>query len=111
SSQTLTDFANDLRDKSTTCKFPSNFYEEALITAFVGGLHNDHVRKHLMQRNLQTFEETINTAKTIESILIEGSKIKNIPSDELNLNKITQHRKQHTNRYQKPICFSCGSTD
>ncbi|CAF3365123.1 unnamed protein product, partial [Rotaria sp. Silwood2] len=104
-------FANDLRDKSTTCKFPSNFYEEALITAFVGGLHNDHVRKHLMQRNLQTFEETINTAKTIESILIEGSKIKNIPSDELNLNKITQHRKQHTNRYQKSICFSCGSTD
>lgn len=51
SSQTLTDFANCLRDKMETCKFPSDFYEEVLITAFVGGLKNEHVRKHLMQKN------------------------------------------------------------
>ncbi|CAF4430287.1 unnamed protein product, partial [Rotaria magnacalcarata] len=111
SSQTLTEFANELRDKSTTCKFPSIFYEEALITAFVGGLRNDHVRKHLMQRNLETFVETINTAKTIESVLIEGSNIKNTSSEDLNLNKINQHRKPPTNRPQRSNCLSCGSTD
>jgi len=109
--QSLTDFANDLRDKSTTCKFPSNFCEKALITAFVGGLQNKHVRKYLMQRNLETFEETINTAKTIESALIEGSKVTTGSSEELNRNKINKHRKQSTNVQRKSTCLSCGSTD
>ncbi|CAF3420196.1 unnamed protein product, partial [Rotaria sp. Silwood2] len=104
-------FANELHDKSAKCKFSSNFYEEALITAFVDGLQNDHVGKHLMQRSLQNFEEIINTAKTIESILIEGSTIKSTSSEDLNLNKIIQHRKQYTNHHQKSIFFSCGSTD
>ena len=36
SSQSLTDFANQLRDKSSFCKFPADFFEDALITAFVG---------------------------------------------------------------------------
>ena len=56
SSQTLTDFLNDLHNKTTAYQFPSDFYEEVLITAFVGGLQNDHIRKHLMQRNLETGE-------------------------------------------------------
>ena len=47
-SVTLMDFANSLRNEATVCVFPSDFYEQALITAFVGGLHNDQVRKHLM---------------------------------------------------------------
>ena len=58
SSQTLTDFANGLRDNTVTCNFPADFYEQALITAFVGGLRNEHVRQHLMQQNLETFEQT-----------------------------------------------------
>ena len=93
STQTLTDYANSLRDKSTACDFPSNFYEEALITAFVGGLRNDHVRKHFMQRNLETFEQTINQAKTVDTILVEGSIMKNSSMEEANLNKIDKHRK------------------
>ena len=101
SSQTLTDFANDLRDKTTACQFPSDFYEEALITAFVNGLQNDHVRKHLMQRNLETFEQTINAAKTIESVLIEGSTVRGGSNDDINLNKIN-------NRYI-PLSFSLCS--
>ncbi|CAF1389370.1 unnamed protein product [Rotaria magnacalcarata] len=64
SSQTLTDFANRLHDKTVTCKFPNDFYEEALVTAFVGGLQNEFVRKHLMQQNLEAFEQTLNAART-----------------------------------------------
>jgi hypothetical protein len=75
SSQSLTDFANQLRDSTTTCKFPDNFYVEALITAFVGGLSNAAVRKHLMQQNLETFEQTLNAAKTIHSVLIQGANV------------------------------------
>lgn len=111
SAQTLTDFANSLRDKATKCKFPSDFYADALITAFVGGLHNDHVRKHLMQKNLETFEQTLTAAKTIESVLIEGSKVQNTSSEDLNLNKINKNRKQPMNLHPKSSCFSCGSTD
>ncbi|CAF1381702.1 unnamed protein product, partial [Rotaria sp. Silwood1] len=76
SSQTLTDFANTLRDKSVTCKFPNDFYEDALIAAFVGGLKNEHVRKHLMQQNLETFEQTLNAARIFESVLIQGANVK-----------------------------------
>ncbi|CAF1282102.1 unnamed protein product [Rotaria sp. Silwood1] len=61
SSQSLTDFANSLRHKSVTCNFPNNFYEDSLITAFFGGLKNEQARKHLMQQNLETFEQTLNT--------------------------------------------------
>jgi hypothetical protein len=111
SPRTLTDFANELRYKATTCKFPGNFYEEALITAFVGGLQNDHVRKHLMQKNLETFEDTLNMAKTIENVLIQGSYTKSISSEDLNLNKINKHVKPSTNFPSKQMCLSCGSTD
>ncbi|CAF4394515.1 unnamed protein product, partial [Rotaria sordida] len=75
-SQSLPEFANTLRGKTTTCNFPPEFYEQALITAFVGGLSNEHVRKHLMQQNLETFEKTLNIARTIESVLIQGAKVK-----------------------------------
>ncbi|CAF2039059.1 unnamed protein product [Rotaria magnacalcarata] len=64
-----------------------------------------------MQRNLETFELTINMAKTIESILIEGSKINKFSSEELNLNKINQSRKQSTDHQQQSICLSCGSNN
>lgn len=111
SPRSLTDFANELRYKATTCKFPANFYEEALITAFVGGLQNDHVRKHLMQKNLETFEDTLNMAKTIENVLIQGSYTKPVSSEELNLNKITKRGKPSFNAHSKSVCFSCGSTD
>ena len=72
-SQTLTDFANALRNKATVCDFPSVFYEEALTTAFAAGLQNESIRKHLMQKNLETLEATINIAKTIDTVLIEAS--------------------------------------
>ena len=107
----LTDFANELRYTATTCKFPGNFYEEALITAFVGGLQNDHVRQHLMQKNLETFEDTLNMAKTIENVLIQGSYAKPISSEELNLNKIYQRGKPTPTSHSKTMCFRCGSTD
>jgi hypothetical protein len=77
SAQSLTDYANVLRNKATTCDFPSVFYEQALITAFVGGLKDEHIRKHLMQKNLETLEATINSAKTIESVFIEDANTKN----------------------------------
>jgi hypothetical protein len=110
-SQTLTHFANHLRDKATTCKFPSDFYEQALITAFVGGLNNDQVRKHLMQRNLETFEQSINAAKTIESVLIEGSKTKTNSVDDITLNKINLRHKPVTQSNKKSSCSSCGSSN
>ncbi|CAF3547278.1 unnamed protein product [Adineta steineri] len=43
SAQTLTDYANVLRNKATTCQFPAVFYEQALITAFGRGLLNSSV--------------------------------------------------------------------
>jgi len=44
----LTDYANILQNKATTCIFHAEFYEQALITAFVDDLKDEHVRKHLM---------------------------------------------------------------
>ncbi|CAF1032132.1 unnamed protein product [Rotaria sordida] len=111
SSQTLTDFANSLRDKSVTCKFPNDFYEDALITAFVGGLKNEHVRKHLMQQNLETFEQTLNTARIFESVLIQGANVKDDSSEETSVMAIEKHNKQNKNVHPKSICSSCGSTD
>jgi predicted aspartyl protease len=109
-SQTLTGFANDLRDKASTCNFPSDYYEQALITAFVGGLVNAQVRKHLMQRGLDTFETTINAAKTIESVLSEGAQIKSHSTEELSINKINRrHPQQNTKSFNKSACASCGS--
>ncbi|CAF4732150.1 unnamed protein product, partial [Rotaria sp. Silwood2] len=109
SSQTLTDFANSLRDKSVTCKFPNDFYEDALIAAFVGGLKNEHVRKHLMQQNLETFEQTLNTARIFESVLIQGANVKGELSEELSVLEIQKHDKQSTNVHHKFSCSSCGS--
>ncbi|CAF4548507.1 unnamed protein product, partial [Rotaria sp. Silwood2] len=111
SSQTLTDFANSLRDKMETCKFPSDFYEQALITAFVGGLNNEHVRKHLMQKNLETFEQTLNTARTFESVLIQGANAKHDSSHEFSVMKIQKQHKPAPKVNPKSTCFSCGSKD
>ncbi|CAF1097612.1 unnamed protein product [Rotaria sordida] len=104
SSQTLTDFENSLRDKSVTCKFPNDFYEDALITAFVGGLKNEHVRKHLMQQNLETFEQTLNTARIFESVLIQGANVKDDSSEETSVMAIEKHNKQNKNVHPKSIC-------
>jgi hypothetical protein len=76
-----------------TCTFPSNFDEEALITAVVSGFQKHRVRKHLMQRNLETLEGTFNTAETLELVLIEASKVNNSSTEEFNVNKINRHRK------------------
>ncbi|CAF1144371.1 unnamed protein product [Didymodactylos carnosus] len=100
SSQTLTDFANYLRDKTITCKFPSDFHEEALITAFVDGLRNENVRKHLMQQNLEKFEETLNTARTFESVLMQGANVKGSLSEDFSVMKIQKH---HKTNYKSPI--------
>ncbi|CAF4782134.1 unnamed protein product [Rotaria sp. Silwood2] len=111
SSQTLTDFANSLRDKSVTCKFPNDFYEDALIAAFVGGLKNEHVRKHLMQQNLETFEQTLNAARIFESVLIQGANVKDNSYEDAYIQEIQQIDKQSTNVHHKISCSSCGSTD
>ncbi|CAF2018933.1 unnamed protein product [Rotaria magnacalcarata] len=111
SSQILTDFANSLRDKAVTCKFPNSFYEDALITAFVGGLKTENVRKHLMQQNLETFEQTINTARIFESVLIQGANDKNYLSEEFPVMKIQESHKQSSESHYKSACSSCGSTD
>ncbi|CAF0930179.1 unnamed protein product [Adineta ricciae] len=110
-SQSLTDFANILRNKATACDFPAVFYEQALITAFVGGLRDKHVRKHMMQKNLKTMEATINSAKTIESVLIEGASTQGRTSDELEVNKGHKQDIQEANSNQKIACASCGSHD
>ncbi|CAF1540135.1 unnamed protein product [Rotaria magnacalcarata] len=112
SSQTLTDFANGLRDNTVTCNFPVDFYEQALITAFVGGLRNDHIRQHLMQQNLETFEQTLSTARTFESVLIQGANVKRDLSEDFSVMKIHERRKQNTNLLNdQSICLSCGSSD
>ena len=98
-SKSITDFANELRDKATTCGFPSSFYEEALVTVFVGGLQNDHIRKQLMQ-NLATLEETINLARIFETVLLESSSLKQKSSNDT----------QQVNKSSKTTtCVSCGS--
>ena len=112
SSQSLTDFANHLRDKIVLCKFPNDFFEEALITAFVGGLHNEQIRKHLMQQSLETFEQTLNSAKIYESVLIQSTMIQRDLSNEFSVMKIQKQQKQHKQTIMtknKMKCFSCGS--
>ena len=103
-SQTLTDFANQLRDATTTCVFPPDFYEDALITAFVGGLSDAAVRKHLMQQDLKTFEQTLNIANTINSVLIQGNNIGSESSEDLTINKVQNRSSTYT-------CGSCGNSD
>ena len=110
-SQTLTGFASHLRHKTGTCEFPNDFYEDALITAFVGGLKNEHVRKYLMQQNLETFEQTLNAAKIFESVLIQGTNVKSDLSEELSVLKIEKSNIHYKNVERKPICSSCGSTN
>ncbi|CAF1273035.1 unnamed protein product [Adineta steineri] len=68
------DFANQLQSNSTACQFPGDFYEDALIIAFVGRLLNSTVRNHLMQQELKTFEETLDITTTINSILVQITK-------------------------------------
>ncbi|CAF3948225.1 unnamed protein product [Rotaria sp. Silwood2] len=111
SSQSLTDFANALREQTSTCAFPEDFYEEALITAFVGGLRNEHVRKHLMQKNLETFQKTIDLAKTIESVFIEGSIVGERSSDDQCIQQIQKSSKRTTQIQSRRICQSCGASD
>ena len=110
SSISLMDFANSLRNEATGCAFPSDFYEQALITAFVGGLHNDQVRKHLMQHKLESFEKTINDARTFESILVQGTKMTK-GDEEFSVMRIQKTHKQTPNSHSKATCLSCGSTD
>ncbi|CAF4937693.1 unnamed protein product, partial [Rotaria magnacalcarata] len=111
SSQTLTDFSNRLRDKTVTCKFPNDFYEEALVTAFVGGLKNEFVRKHLMQQNLEAFEQTLNVARTFESVLIQGANVKRDPVEQFSVLKIQKKNKLVQSTRHKVTCSSCGSMD
>jgi hypothetical protein len=77
-----------------------------MSTALVGGL-----RKHLMERNSETFEQTINTDRTIESILIEISTVRDDSSDNYSFNTIRKHSNPATNVNRKVSCASCGSTD
>ncbi|CAF4178451.1 unnamed protein product [Rotaria sordida] len=63
-----------------------------------------------MQQNLETFEKTLNIARTIESVLIQGANVKGDLNEELPLLKIHKQNKQTTNNKFKLICFSCGST-
>ncbi|CAF2519215.1 unnamed protein product [Rotaria sp. Silwood2] len=95
SSQTVTDFSNSLRDKSVTYKFPNDFCEDALIVAFVGGLRNEHVRKHLMQQSLETFEQTLNTARIFESVLIQAANVKDNLSEDSYIMEIQQNDKHY----------------
>ena len=113
SAQSLTDYANVLRNKATTCDFPPVFYEQALITAFVGGLKDERIRKHLMQKNLETFEATINSAKTIESVFIEGANtnVRNNSNHEDFVNKVDNRNKPDQKFKNKSNCASCGSNE
>ena len=108
-SESLTEFANGLRTRTVTCEFPSDFYEQALITAFVGGLRNEHVRKHLMQQELKLFAETLNMARTFESVLIQGANAISSTSFDDAVLKI-EHRPKSQRAQTPHICASCGST-
>ena len=111
SSQSLPDFANILRNKATVCEFPAPFFEQALITAFVGGLKDEYVRKCLMQKKLDVFEETINLAKTMESVLKEGANVRGgNASNELVANKLRKSDKLELKSKQL-TCSSCSSKE
>ena len=64
-----------------------------------------------MQNNLETFERTLNAARTFESVLIQGANSKGDLSDQFSVSKIQKHRKQTSNIRQKSICLSCGSKE
>ena len=110
-SQSLIHFSNSIRNHATTCQFPESFYEQALITAFVGGLINDRIRKHLMQQNLETFEQTLNTAKVYNSILEQGANKNPISSEDFFINKIEKSSKTTTAPTDSFNCASCGGKD
>ena len=77
----------------------------------MGGLKNEHVRKYLIQQNLETFEQTLNAAKIFESVLIQGANTKNDLSEELSVLKIEKSNKHYKNVHHKSVCSSCGSTN
>lgn len=100
--QTITMFANDLRAKALMCGFPPSFHEQALITAFVGGLKNEEVRNHLMQQELKTFEATLNAARIMETVITEEPRLKRNSSQASSVREIN---------VVKSKCDSCGSMD
>ena len=64
-----------------------------------------------MQKELTSFKDTLNSVKTIESILIEGTREQANTFGDSSVNQIKIRQKSDSNHKYKSKCLSCGSTD
>ena len=107
--QSLTDFANIIKDISVKCQFPEIFYEDALITAFVTGLSDEALRRQLLQKDLKAFDSTVELARTAETII---SSTLNCTNTMVNKTINTQNRNPSRNQGNNPNsikpCYGCG---
>ncbi|CAG9771454.1 unnamed protein product [Ceutorhynchus assimilis] len=106
--QSLNDFANSLKDVTKKCDFPSNFYEDALITAFLTGIHSDSIRKQLLQKDLKRFSEALEAARTIEGLLCNNDNNNHLTLETNKINRMPFPPRNKNPNNTNSSCHSCG---
>lgn len=84
----LNTFALKLKQQAEKCQFPTDFYEEALITSFVMNISSSDVRTVLLQKEFKTLNEAVELARTLTGAL-EISKVQPTLSE---VNKISEKK-------------------
>lgn len=96
-SESLADFAASLRRVVDDCQFPRQFYQQALITAFVMGTNNTSIKTELLKRDYVTFTEVVDLASTLDSISVASC---------LGSGPVSTHEECHL--LKAGPCFVCG---
>ncbi|XP_055350905.1 uncharacterized protein LOC129597409 [Paramacrobiotus metropolitanus] len=93
---TLEEFAERLRDKTTTCKFPAEVVEDNLSAAFIRSINNQSTRLYLLTHEHKTFSETLDAAKRCEKGLEDSRKSTKDSGNEL-VAKISKMKSKRSN--------------
>lgn len=56
-----------MRRSVDDCKFPIEFYQQALITTFVMGIKDDNVMTELLKRDYESYSDRVESANTLTS--------------------------------------------
>jgi hypothetical protein len=107
--QSLVQFANDLRDKTVNCSFPSTILDDLLSAVFVAGVTSDMTRRHLMSQELRSFDEALNVARRFETGQQEAKRNgpRLVPEE---VNKVTQRKSGQSASNGNEECSRCGRT-
>ncbi|XP_065204018.1 uncharacterized protein LOC135834108 [Planococcus citri] len=117
-SEAIQEYAAELKRLSMSCKFPSEWLQEGLITQFSVGILSDEIRYKIFESEPDTFEKAVTVAKNYELTKAASAQTNNvIGQDSSTIHKVNfkNNGKSKKTHYQldssSKKCSRCGWTN